>query len=259
MFDERLVVNQQTKENIIFDEHLVRYGFAKQFVAGKAVLDVACGSGYGTKILAEAGATTVLGVDIDPLAVADAQKHFGQQNIKYIADSAESLEKIADDSIDVAVSFETIEHLKNPEHYLKALTRVVRYDGMTIISTPNRLVFGQKNEFHVHEYTKTELETILGKYFAKVSILEQNNAIASYLLKPGQNEPFLANNELYISNQPSNPLYFVAVCSKNPDFSLNISKNIVSLNPVALERWQNNPGWKLVNKLYGIIRIFLRK
>jgi len=259
MFDERLIINEQTKANIIYDEHLVRYEFAKQFVSEKTVLDLACGTGYGSKLLADAGATKVIGVDVDSDVVKEASQKFGQDNIQYLEDSAEKLEKIADDSIDLVTSFETIEHLKNPEDYLKALTRVVRYDGMVLISTPNRAVFQEKNHFHYHEYTKTEFITLLSKYFANVRVLEQNNCIATYLGETSQNEPFLANNHVLISNQPSQPLYFVAVCSKDSGFSLKVSKNIISLNPLALERWENNPGWKIVNRLYRIFRIFLKK
>ncbi|MFH0840765.1 MAG: class I SAM-dependent methyltransferase [bacterium] len=253
MFDERLVVNEQTKSNIIYDEHLARYEFARQFVSGKKVLDLACGTGYGAQLLAKAGAI-VIAIDQDKQAIESAQQNFPHENITYLVDSAESLKTLEDNSIDIITSFETIEHLKNCEDYLKALTRVLRYDGIALISTPNKAFFNEKNHFHIKEFTKSELIALLGKYFANIKVLEQNNCICSYIMEKGQNEPFLANNHVITSNQPTQPLYFIAICSKDSKFSAKISNNIISLNPLALERWENNPGWKLVNKIYSIFK-----
>ena len=75
-FDERLVPDDSAKQHIIYDEHLIRYELAKEFVKDKTVLDIACGSGYGTKILAEAGAREVEGIDISEEAIISARKNY---------------------------------------------------------------------------------------------------------------------------------------------------------------------------------------
>jgi len=80
-FDERLVLNKSSLENIIYDEHLVRYQLAAQIAAGKNILDIACGSGYGSKILAEAGALKVTGVDRDAEALEAAKKNYSADNL----------------------------------------------------------------------------------------------------------------------------------------------------------------------------------
>ena len=70
VFDERLIPDNDSQTNIIYNEHLVRYQLAAKLARGKKVLDIACGSGYGANILAEAGAAQVIAVDISSEAVA---------------------------------------------------------------------------------------------------------------------------------------------------------------------------------------------
>lgn len=242
-FDERLEINNSSKTNIIYDEHLVRYQLASQLVAGKTVLDVASGSGYGSHLLAKAGAKEVIGVDIDKAAVAEASKNYTAANLRFVVDSAEELAEIADNSVELVTSFETIEHLPNPEKYLQALHRVLTPNGLALISTPNRLVFGQKNPFHIKEFTKEEFLKILTNHFFSVELLEQRNALASFI---SGNRP---GSPLLLANQQTAPLYFVALCAKQAGETKLSS--VASLNTQALEKWQNNPGWKAVNQLYA--------
>jgi ubiquinone/menaquinone biosynthesis C-methylase UbiE len=247
IFDERLNVNPETKQFIIYDEHLVRYEFAKRFVKGKKVLDIACGSGYGAKILAEAGAEKVIAVDIDKEAVAAAKINYFHKNIEYLESSAEEI-KLADKSIDIIVSFETIEHLKNPERYLNELKRVVKDGGTVIISTPNDDVFHAKNPFHFKEYNKDEFGNLLKKYFRYCEIFDQANGIASYIKIDRQNK----NGKIFIAENKENPLYFIAVCSNGEIIDLP-KDNMASVNPAALHNLYNNPGLKAVNKVYSLI------
>src|SRR6266478_574902 len=116
-----------------FWEHIYRYRFATQFVAGRTVLDIACGEGYGAAALSEAGATKVVGVDISPETCLHATQKYG------IETRIGAGEKIPLDSssIDVVVSFETIEHVRNPKVFLDECHRVLRPNGSLVISTPN--------------------------------------------------------------------------------------------------------------------------
>lgn len=138
------------------EEHRARYVWASGRVAGH-VLDVACGTGHGSKLLAANGA--VVGLDRDPAAVAMAltrapQCDFRVSNVPPIP--------FEDDSFDAAVSFETLEHIENDRAFVAELRRVVRPGGYVLISSPNRAATSPNlvpppNPYHVREYLLPEL------------------------------------------------------------------------------------------------------
>lgn len=158
-----------TKQRLI-DEHYERYVFANALVEGKNVLDIACGTGYGTHMLAES-ARNVMGVDISEESILFAERSYSKDNVRYKVSS------VIDDifsaqSFDVICSFETIEHLHENERqqYLKNLKKWLRSDGILLLSTPNKRItspFSKKplNEFHVLEYTREALDKELSNYF----------------------------------------------------------------------------------------------
>ena len=106
-------------------QHLERYRWAAKFVAGKRVLDVACGTGYGTALLANAGAAQVDGFDCSPEAVAFAKQTWALPNISFGAAITDRL-PVPDGSYDCYVSFETIEHVEDDDALLTEATRVLR-------------------------------------------------------------------------------------------------------------------------------------
>jgi len=108
-------------------EHWHRYAFARRFVAGKRVLDAACGEGYGTALVAEVAASAV-GVDIDAAVVATARGAYAQRaNLRFEVASV-TLLPLADQSIDVVVSFETVEHVSAHEQTMMLATGSVPWD-----------------------------------------------------------------------------------------------------------------------------------
>ncbi len=241
---ERLVVDKASQETLLYDEHLIRYELVKSLVKDKVVLDIASGSGYGAAILAQAGAKTVIGIDIDEQAVTEAQKRYGSNQIEFkVGKTIEGVEKleITDNSIEVIACFETIEHIKDYKGFLKELARVLKTEGVAFISTPNRDVFGQKNPFHIKEFSREEFETVLKTYFSFVNILEQKNGLASVIKGTGSENIVLQDNN-------SQPLYFIAICSQS-EISTPI-KTVASINSMALKRWENNKGWRLLNWIY---------
>ena len=242
-YEERFVFSEGSVSQLIYDEHLIRYRLAASLAAGKRVLDVACGSGYGSKLLAEAAASSVKSVDIDEEVIKEARANYSDSKIEFIVDSAETLSAIADNSIDLVVSFETIEHLPDYPSYLKNLKRVLAPNGLALISTPNKAVFAQKNPFHIKEFTRAELTDSLAPYFKEVRILDQVNGLGSMI--KGDSET-IAN----LSNSGATQ-YFIAICSND-----TLPSNIIgqaSLNQAALHRWQENPGWKMVNIVYKVL------
>src|SRR5204862_756713 len=112
--------------SIIAAEHRVRYRWAATAAEGKAVLDAGCGAGYGSAILADAGARSVTGLDIDPGAVAGAASSYGKVGaIEFVRGDVREL-PFEDRSFDLIVCFETIEHVEDPDTALDELRRVLR-------------------------------------------------------------------------------------------------------------------------------------
>jgi 2-polyprenyl-3-methyl-5-hydroxy-6-metoxy-1,4-benzoquinol methylase len=158
---------------LIENEHLARYRFASQLVEGKQVADIACGTGYGTQMLARSGARNVHGVDISEEAVEFCQEHNNAPNATYSVANAQKLTTISDNTFDIVVSFETIEHLTGVEAYLDEMARILRPGGTFLVSTPDRRIssvlhsfFGHPaNKHHVREYTERELINLLSQRF----------------------------------------------------------------------------------------------
>ncbi len=161
------------------EEHTARYAFAVPYVAGKRVLDIACGSGYGAGMLREAGASSVDGVDISEETIAFAKRTYGAPHITFTCASVSDA-LFPDHSFDVITSFETIEHLDDSirEAYLKNLRRWLVPGGLLLLSTPNKVVtspFTNKplNQFHILEYRLRDLRAELEPYFSIESVFGQ--------------------------------------------------------------------------------------
>lgn len=168
---ERLV--PQPLADGLFRQHEARYVFAGKFVEGKRVLDVACGTGMGTKYLLDAGAATSMGLDIDSAAISFAKNlykecGFGQCDVTKLC--------IADASVDAVVSFETIEHIAEQSKFLNECHRVLKPGGVLICSTPNLTIskWGPGNPFHVRELTVKEFGDTVDSVFGNVQLFSQN-------------------------------------------------------------------------------------
>lgn len=165
--DYERMVPEFHKDKLIYAEHISRYLAAVPIVSNKVVLDVASGSGYGTKILSDS-AKFVYGVDINKVAVNYSRENYGAKNIEFLVGDGESI-PIDSETIDVVVTFETIEHIKDYKKFLKELVRVLKPDGIAIISTPNDLEFSEGNHFHLHEFQYEELTNLLKEYFKNLT------------------------------------------------------------------------------------------
>jgi len=204
-------------------EHLHRYALTLDFVEGRSVLDIASGEGYGSALLAKRAAN-VIGVDIDPDSIAHAQSQYGDvPNLKFLVGSCSEI-PVADASIDVIVSFETIEHHDQHEEMMQEFKRILKPDGCLIISSPNRLVYSDEyqrsNPFHIKELYYEEFVDLMKRYFQQVQIYGQQLAVGSWVISLGTPHEKavkaysgdISNLSDRLSAFPS-PVYFVAVCS----------------------------------------------
>ena len=157
-------------------EHIIRYVFASQFVRDKVVLDVACGSGYGSSYLMSKGARRVIGGDRAQEAIAQAKQYYKKDGIEFVLLNATRL-PYQDASFDVIVSFETIEHIAECEKFLSECRRVLKDGGTFICSTPNVRVLGAEkavNPHHINEFSSEQLYHLLNGYFSRTKLFGQS-------------------------------------------------------------------------------------
>jgi ubiquinone/menaquinone biosynthesis C-methylase UbiE len=150
-------------------EHLNRYYFVTNQIdlSDKIILDLASGEGYGTNILAE-HAKFIYGIDISDEAIIHAKAKYSKPNLSFIVGNAIQI-PLPDHSIDVFVSFETIEHHDKHIEMLNEIKRVLKPSGILVMSSPDRFYYSElpkyKNEFHVKELYNEEFRILINRYF----------------------------------------------------------------------------------------------
>ena len=145
-------------EREVLELHLARYQFATRFVSGRRVLDLACGAGYGSALLAEAGATVVVGVDRSPETILYARSRYARPGVEFV--EADAMAFAHPEPFDVAVSLETIEHLPDPESFVARLVAAVRPGGHVVASVPTTYST-DVNPFHLHDFTPRTFRRLL--------------------------------------------------------------------------------------------------
>lgn len=209
----------------IYYEHVHRYAIAAPACAGKRVLDLASGEGWGSALLAR-HAAEVVGIDIDAASTEHARRAYYLANLRFVTGSATEI-PLGDASVDVITSFETIEHLNDHDRMLGEFKRTLVPDGTLFISSPNKLVYSDlanyENPFHVRELYYQEFRDLLKRYFTNVEIYGQRfiNSSVLHPLSGARNGAagwFAGDLSEIGDGLPtfSTPVYFVAVCSDGP-------------------------------------------
>ena len=173
----------------IWIEHWHRYHFASRWAADRRVLDIACGEGYGSALLARS-AGHVTGVDVSTQAIEHAKRAYaGLGNVEFKVGSCTAI-PIADASVDVAISFETVEHIREQEEFMAELARVLKPDGVVVLSCPNKAEYTDKrrteNEFHVKELYREELAALVRARFPHAAWYGQKPSFYSVIAPEGQ-------------------------------------------------------------------------
>lgn len=157
-----LVSSAMPYDSMLAAEHIARYFALQDLCAGKRVLDIACGEGYGSALLKKAGATFVRGVDLSKEAISIANTRFAGEGIKFDVGDALDLSFLIDDGpFDAIVSFETIEHVEDPHRFLRELRRNLAPGGSIVISCPNDALEAERgivNPFHSRTYSFAEFK-----------------------------------------------------------------------------------------------------
>jgi 2-polyprenyl-3-methyl-5-hydroxy-6-metoxy-1,4-benzoquinol methylase len=159
----------------LMKDHLARYHYAKSFCRGKRVLDVATGTGYGANILRQGGAAEVVAVDREQAALDYATGRYGTNGLRWVNGDAYNLP--FDKEFDVVVSYETIEHLKEPEKFVVQCKKAMKPDGLYMVSTPWNVGGPYVSDFHEHEFSKEEFDELLRRHFRTVSMVGQRREL----------------------------------------------------------------------------------
>jgi len=209
-------------------EHWHRYAWACSVVKDKVVLDAACGEGYGSALLAQSAAS-VIGVDVDADTIAHARQRYARDGLRFECSDCLQL-PLANHSVDVVVSLETLEHLSDHDGLLREFRRVLKPDGLLVLSSPDRQQYseasGYDNPFHAKELNREEFEALLAAHFAHWRVLAQTLGFVSMLWPLDQDAQAhggsggvqtlqrLDNGQIQAAQQlPVTPRYFVAVAS----------------------------------------------
>ena len=215
-----IVAPDQDLGRLIEVEHVSRYQWAAQAAKDRVVLDAGCGTGYGTRLLAEGGAREVVGIDLAE-SVLEAVAPTMPESVRLQPGDLRKLE-VPDNTFDLIVCFEVIEHFDDPSTVLDELARVLAPEGCLLISSPNRGVYQPGNPHHLHEFTASELQSELARRLSNVALTRQHDYIvsalltdASYSLGGGDAVRDLTVRKL-IAGVPGEEVYTVAVASNGP-------------------------------------------
>jgi glycosyltransferase involved in cell wall biosynthesis/ubiquinone/menaquinone biosynthesis C-methylase UbiE len=200
-------------------EHLHRYTIARELATDKHVLDIASGEGYGSAILAEV-AHRVIGVDISKDAIGHANLKYKKDNLEFKVGSCSNI-PINNASVDLVVSFETIEHHGEHDAMMSEIKRVLRPNGVLIISSPDKHEYSEipryNNPFHVKELYRQEFEKLMTSHFKYVTMYGQRVTYGSMILqeeKIGDVASFnRENSRIKVTKGLARPVYLIAVAS----------------------------------------------
>ncbi|SDI69100.1 glycoside hydrolase family 99-like domain-containing protein [Alloyangia pacifica] len=265
-------------------EHLHRYQLARSIAEGLDVLDIACGEGYGTDILATR-AKSVIGVDINEIAVKHASLSYQNPRASFRQGSATNI-PLPDASVDLVVSFETIEHLEDHDQMMSEIRRVLRPNGTLMISSPNKLEYTDKpkynNPFHVRELYTDEFIELVGRNFSNhrhygqrlsAASLIGNDQTSKFLIFSGNSEcagvpdarydlivasdgvlPSIPNSAFEIPGNPLEP-YLAEVEIKKADSEIKKAEAEIKLAKAAIEEVKERSALIAAQKDQTIIQL----
>jgi SAM-dependent methyltransferase len=237
-------------------EHTHRYLFAMPFAQNAAVLDIASGEGYGSALLSFV-AHQVIGIEIDNDSVTHSQNKYQSDNLKFVRADCTAI-PLSSNSIDLVVSFETLEHIIGHAKFLSEISRVLKPDGVLVASTPDRVSYNEviaaPNPYHLKELDRAEFRLLLNRHFQCVEILGQCYLEGS-LIDPlrgctGEETETKSNKRWvhYIEEPISackrlvNPIYLIGVASNQP-----LPKRPVNLLTTALGRQAR---WRTIREVH---------
>ena len=217
---ERVIPGQVDTD--LWNEHFARYAFAARLARGKRVLDMGCGAGYGSAELAK-HASKVTGLDVSSEALSYAREHFSVSgNVEFVEGSAAAV-PFHDQSFDLIVAFEVIEHLADWRKLLEEARRLMALGGQFIVSTPNKFYYqatravSGPNPYHAHEFEFDEFREALAEFFPHTTLFFENHSDGIVFQATGSTAATAADLRMEVSApDPAKAHFFIAVCAMMP-------------------------------------------
>ncbi|PJB20593.1 MAG: hypothetical protein CO117_00435 [Flavobacteriaceae bacterium CG_4_9_14_3_um_filter_33_16] len=210
-------------------EHLHRYALALNYVKNKIVLDIACGEGYGSFLISNKS-KQVYGVDINEETIQFASQKYKNNNLTFLKGSTSKI-PLEDNTVEVIISFETIEHHDEHDQMMLEIKRVLKPDGIVIMSSPDKLYYSDKrnykNIFHVKELYKNEFKILVEKYFNEVQMLSQTHINGVSLILDEEKQSSLeiyGGNFKRLKSEDKKPMFLVAI----------LSDQLMEINPISV-------------------------
>jgi ubiquinone/menaquinone biosynthesis C-methylase UbiE len=234
---ERLTTSVNSIHGVI--EHLHRYAIAQKITKNKVVLDIASGEGYGSFLLSKS-ATKVFGVDVDEKSINHAKvKYASSKNIEFNVGSTDAI-PLVDKSVDVVISFETIEHHDKHDLMMQEVSRVLKKNGFLLISSPEKSIYSERdpnNPYHIKELGLDDFTDLLKRNFKNVKLFNQRFVIGSLIHLINEDSVSKFNmfdgdyvhikNELYNDDFYNKSYFNLALCSnENSDDYLEVGTSI---------------------------------
>ena len=193
--------------------HVDRYDFAVKYLKGMnkdslMILDIACGTGYGSDILKILNPKLIIGVDIDSETIRYASKKYGSERCVFKIANAIDMKDFRDKMFDAIISFETIEHLEDPILFLENINRLLKNKGILIMSTPNKWGL---NAPHKVDYNYDLLKCHLKNFFYIESIYSHNSGSMDLWVNKGVSMRRLVKAHTENIEEAE---CFIAVCKK---------------------------------------------
>ncbi|MGI8557938.1 MAG: methyltransferase domain-containing protein [Solirubrobacteraceae bacterium] len=225
---------QEMHGELVEAEHVLRYWWASNQCVGRRVLDAGCGAGYGAAMLHAAGAGEVVAIDLSE-SIVEVARQAVPDNVACEIGDVTSL-SFGDATFDVIVCFEVIEHVDDPNAALDELARVLRPDGLLLISSPNRDRYMPGNPHHRHEYVPEELREALLQRFPAVVFVQQHAMLASVVSDPSDGRDLEgAQVKRLVEPTSDDEMYTLAIAGALAPES---TQNMVTLTHfLELRRW----------------------
>lgn len=258
----------------IYLEHYHRYSAIRSIVQNKMVLDIACGEGYGSHLLS-ANAQNVIGVDISEQTIKHAKEKYVNSNLSFKQGSASEM-PIEDNSIDVVVSFETIEHHNLHDEMMSEIRRVLKPNGTLIMSSPDKVNYNktlpEPNKFHVKELNFSEFKSLINKNFKHSEFFFQKLVYGSLLCQETSSGfNFMSDSGETSTYSSMNPIYDLCIASNEP-IPASISASVTSFfdgtnvylealkkNQETIDRIHASKTWKIGRFILSPFSIFKKK
>lgn len=249
--------------------HLHRYAIAMSLIKGKTILDIASGEGYGSHLMSFES-DYVYGVDRDEETIERAKTKYKRENLKFLKGSTSQI-PLQDSSVDVVISFETIEHHDEHDQMLTEIKRVLRPEGVLLISSPDKYFYSDlrsyNNPFHVKELYKDEFKDLISRYFKNYKLFSQSYINGSSLIIDDleRNEfGFFTGDYSKVKTAISNPNFIIAICSdinlQNINDSIYDGRKIIDdhILDKKIRHVYNSNSYKVGNFILSPFKIFKR-